>query len=169
MKAGGKQEEIISARNLALYLTFPSISLYALSLLLLIIPTTDLHKTCFQSYNMKSAPNGTPSEFAAVLQLPTELLRQIFVDFVQRDKLDALTLSHVCRGWRSVSIGQPELWSSIGVHKAVGIENLTQLYLDRSVGHRHGCAFQRDVRSYRTAFLALGIPSYKVRQEILSR
>ncbi|KAK0462126.1 hypothetical protein IW261DRAFT_1348449, partial [Armillaria novae-zelandiae] len=55
-------------------------------------------------------------------QLPNELLIDIFIRCLSgRDQLDSpsnpgafhWTLSHVCRKWREVAIGTPEIWSSI--------------------------------------------------------
>jgi hypothetical protein len=46
--------------------------------------------------------------------LPTELIVQIFVASEGHSRL-GLTFSQVCRGWKDIAIGTPQLWTSISM------------------------------------------------------
>lgn len=81
--------------------------------------------------------DSDPQQPCAISQLPTELLLEIIVTYVEPHRLDPLVLSHVCHNWRMAAIGLEMLWSSIGVHshensRSIGVKELTKMYLDRS-------------------------------------
>lgn len=98
------------------------------------------------------------NETAPVLNLPTEILCQIFEDTQDASRMHRASrhpcveviISHVCRGWRSVALSFPPLWSTFRydsicdrAHRQLG--NRLDVYLDRSSSHLldlyfHGCA-----------------------------
>ncbi|KIK01314.1 hypothetical protein K443DRAFT_678459 [Laccaria amethystina LaAM-08-1] len=90
-------------------------------------------------YNFETAP---------VLNLPIEILCQIFeaaqdasrIHRVSRHPLVEVVISHVCRGWRSIALSFPPLWSTFRhdstcdqVDRQSG--NRLAVYLERSSSH----------------------------------
>lgn len=88
------------------------------------------------------------NETAPVLNLPTEILCQIFEDTQDASRMHRASrhpcveviISHVCRGWRSVALSFPPLWSTFRhdsicdqTHRQLG--SRLDVYLDRSGSH----------------------------------
>ena len=84
------------------------------------------------------------NETAPVFNLPVEILCQIFKAAQDASRIHnpfvEVIISHVCRGWRSVALSFPPLWSTLR-HDSIcdqadcQLGNRLDVYLERSSSH----------------------------------
>ncbi|KAG8830898.1 hypothetical protein FRC17_004113 [Serendipita sp. 399] len=78
--------------------------------------------------------------FHPVRSVPVELLAQIFGMVVHDRRYtafrDAVTLSHVCRAWRSAAIGHSSLWTTIKMN--IGLSHFNIMMFTKTIAMRVG-------------------------------
>lgn len=75
-------------------------------------PHTETANIWQQMLEIHTSPSNTNYYFG---KLPPELMSTIFLLAAEKDVKSAVTLTHVCRHWRSAALATPSLWRSLSL------------------------------------------------------